>query len=545
MFQLYFTQSGAAWSTRELIWRSDMAVEPAKYGIYNLRCGVEINKAGELEFLMTKSCSSYNKFAKERSVLTLLMDDSVPIFRGVVKTIETDLFFQRTIKANSDLVYLSDSVFEPHGDDIEEKPSARFKRIIDHHNVEMQGDPEKQFQIGNFTFESGADDIEKYTKNGGYKDTMSQLKNDFKDFYGFYQIRYNEDFSQKWLDYTETTGKSTSQDIKFAVNIQDYQFKDTVDDLFTILIPVGADNLMLENQNAHRTVDIRMPDQSKRTIEVYVVDKYIKIVEAIQAYGYIYQAESFTVDSNNIGASGTNGRVGGGGGGSNGNGARTGYEYGAVYVGGDPDSDGKNPAAEGLYYISNGNYVKATETSPVYGRAYYNRTRPTYYKIKNPEGSPAAKGWYEYSNGVFRRSGDNSVVSGKTYYSTAAEATGGGDGGGGGGGSTVVWTQVVLLTGANPAAMGLWYKKNGVYVQATETVPQSGRVYYKRTETGGGGGGGGGGSSKPTYSPVSNIPEDANPKARGWYEKRAFTIDTYIKTSDTEVRFGKTYYTQD
>lgn len=531
MYQLYYTKSGAAWSSRVLIWKSDMAIEPEKYGIYDMKCSVEVNKAGELRFVMTQSCSSYNLFQKERSVLTLLMDDSQTIFRGVVKLIETDLFFQRTITANSDLIYLSDSVFEPHGDDIEEKPSDRFKRIIDHHNVEMQGDPEKQIQVGNFTFENGADDIEKYTKNGGFKDTMSQLQNDFKDFYGFYQIRYNEDYSQKWLDYTETTGKSTSQDIKFAVNIEDYQFKDTVDDLFTILIPVGSDSLMLENQNAQRTVDIRMPDQSKRTISVYVVDKYIKIVEGIQAYGYIYLAESFTVDSNNIGSSGTNGRVGGESSGS-GSGSRTGYTYSQEPLTG-------NPAAQGLYWYNSetGKWVKATETTVVHGRVYYNRTRDTNYKVTAEAGAnPAAQGWLEYKNGTWVATSDTSVVSGKQYYSpTKPSSSGSGSGSG--------YDKVTVNSTSNPAAEGWYYIKNGVYTQATETSPVAGRTYWKPKSSGGGDSGGGGGSTTYTYTRVYPSSGD-NPKALGLYEKKAFTFSTYIQTKDTEVFPGKAYYSR-
>lgn len=540
MYQLYYTKSGAAWSSRQLVWQSDMAIDPAKYGIYDMRCGVEVNKAGELRFVMTKNCSSYDLFAKERSVLTLVMDDNVTIFRGVVKLIETDLFFQRTITANSDLVYLSDSVFEPHGDDIEEKPSARFKRIIDHHNLEMQGDPEKQFQIGNFTFEEGADNVEKYTKNGGYKDTMSQLQNDFKDFYGFYQIRYNGDYSQKWLDYTETTGKSTSQDIKFAVNIEDYQFHDTVDDLFTILIPVGSDSLELSNQNCQRTVDIRMPDQSKRTINLYIVDKYIKIVEGIQQYGYIYQAESFTVDSNNIGSSGSNGRVGGGSSGTN-NGAVTGYEYGQEYVGTIANASIHNPASEGLYYLSNGSYVKATETTPVPGRTYYSRTRPTYYRATATEGTnPKANGWFEYRNGVFTKTEDTTVVSGKRYY-TSTSPGGGTTGGGGGSGSSVTYRRIIVGAGTNPAASGFYYIKNGSYVAATETTIVPGRTYYQRIDSSGSGSGGGGSGSTYTYT-VTIPSAGANPKALGLYEKRAFTINAYQLTKDTTVLPGKTYY---
>lgn len=436
MYQLYYTHSGSPWSTRQLIWQSDMAIDPAKYGIYDMKCSVEINKAGELKFIMTQSCSSYNLFSKERSVLTLLMDNSTVIFRGVVKLIETDLFFQRTITANSDLIYLSDSVFEPHGDDIEETPIARFARIIDHHNVEMQGDPEKQMNVGNFTFTQGANKTEKYTKNGGYKDTMSQLQNDFKDFYGFYQIRYSADFSEKWLDYTETTGKSTSQDIKFAVNIEDYQYKDTVDDLFTILIPVGGDNLVLSGQNAHRTVAIRQPDQSTKNVELYIVDKYIKIVEGIQEYGYIYQAESFPVDSNNIGPSGVNGSISNSWSGNRRKPTSSDYVYRATNprLGG-----GDNPAALGWYYLQNGRYVKATETSPVAGRKYFYRSKVE--QTTNSAGGESGGGSYSY-------------------------------------------TAVSLSPADNPKSMGLYEKRAFTisnYIATNDTRPLSGKTYYRRT----------------------------------------------------------------
>ena len=519
MYQLYYTKSGAAWSSKELIWKSDMAIDPAKYGIYDMQCNLEVNKAGELKFVMTKSGSSYNLFSKERSVLTLLMDDSTLIFRGVVKTIETDLFFQRTITAQSDIIYLSDSVFEPHGSDIEEKPSERFKRILDHHNLEMQGDPEKQIRPGNFTFTDGADDVEKYTKNGGYKDTTSQLQNDFKDFYGFYNIRYNEDFSQKWLDYTETTGKSTSQDIKFAVNIEDYQFKDTVDDLFTILIPCGSDNLVLSGQNEKRTVDIRMPDQSKRTINLYIVDKYIKIVEGIEAYGYIYQAESFTVDSNNIGRSGSNGRVGSGAS------AQGGYEYLLA-----DSTTVTNPAAQDLWYLSGSTFVKATETTPVPGREYCTRQRANKYKVTSPASgaNPMALGWSEYSNGTFVPSNDTSVVEGKTYYSRTPPSASDG----------YTYTKYFVNSDTNPADEKLYYQNpDGTYTRATETSPVSGRQYWKRS----GGSGGGGDDDEPHYR-VRSVSSSDNPSALGLYERRAFTIATFQRTTDTEPKYGKTYY---
>lgn len=443
MDQLYFTQSGAAWSSRQLIWQSDMAIDPAKYGIYDLKCGVEVNKAGELSFLMTKSCSSYNLFSKERSVLTLIRDNSITLFRGVVKLIETDLFFQRTITANSDLIYLSDSVFEPHGDDIEETPIARFRRIIDHHNVEMQGDPEKQIQVGNFTFTQGADKVEKYTKNGGYKDTMSQLQNDFKDFYGFYNIRYNDDYSQKWLDYTETTPSySTVKALKFAVNVEDYQFKDTVDDLFTVLIPCGGDNLTLSGlalsgQERRKKVSIRQPDQTLKAIDVYVVDKYLKIVDGINEYGYIYLPESFTVDSNNIGVSGIN------------------------------------------------------------------RTIPS-------------------------------------SWSGRQKGSGGGSSGDG-----FIYTEQMMLSGWNPAEMGLYYKdKKGVYHETTDTTPVAGQHYFKRkqvTKPTNGANPDDDWSGQYTYTPASLSPSD-NPKNMGLYERRAFTIGVYIATNDTKPLNGKTYY---
>ena len=438
MYQLYFTPSGAPWSKKQLVWQSDMATNPPKYGIYDMKCSVEINKAGELSFVMTQSCEAYDWFAKERSVLTLLMDGSKTIFRGVVKLIETDLFFQRTITANSDLIYLSDSVFEPHGDDIEETPTARFKRILDHHNVLMEGDPEKQIQVGNFTFTNGANKIEKYAKNGGYKDTMSQIEEDFKDFYGFYNIRYNDDYSQKFLDYTETTGKSTPKDIKFAVNIEDYQFDDTVDDLFTILIPCGGDNLTLSGQDSFTTVQIRKPDQTTQDVQLQVADKYIKIVEGIQKFGYIYLAESFTVDSNNVGTSGIN------------------------------------------------------------------------RKISNS--------W----SGVKRQKQ------------------------GGGGGDGVVWTYHILTSGANPSALGLYYYQGGEYHKATETTPVAGRYYYSQTKVEKRENSQGGDSGKDKdYDYVRVNPQEGdNPKAKGWFIRRAFSFGNYIETTDTEVVSGRTYWKQ-
>ena len=199
------------------------------------------------------------------------------------------------------------------------------------------------------------------------------------------------------------------------------------------------------------------------------------------------------------------------------------------------ETAGRNPAAEGLYYMRNGTYVRATESVPVVGRIYYSRARPTYYGVGSISGNPRSQGLYEYSNGVFTKTYDTQVVPGKTYYSPTSIGLVRPDQ------AMYAYQRVSVGNSDNPAANGWYYVKDGIYVKATETSAVSGRFYYERVPNSGSSGGGSGSGGQYSYTPAY-VPAGGNPKAMGLYERKAFTIEDYVLTNDTEARGNKTYW---
>ena len=222
---IYATETGAAWSTRTLVWDSTADDTPSFYGG---KLSLDIEKAGSLEFTVSPGNPYYSSFLKMKTILTVLCDDNTTLFRGRVSNIEIDTFKQKTITAEETLAYLNDSVYIPSGKDIQSTPRARLSAAISNHNSQMGNDSEKKFTIGTVSNSNGIDSTKTYNDNS-YSDTAGYLSEELTDQYGgFFKVRYNSDYTVNYLDWVESYGNTSSQVIQFGRNIVELTREDII-----------------------------------------------------------------------------------------------------------------------------------------------------------------------------------------------------------------------------------------------------------------------------------------------------------------------------
>lgn len=242
---------------------------------------LEMGKAGSAEFRLPMTNTVYDKLTELKTVIVIENDDT-EIFRGRILTKEKDFNGFLSIYCEGDLSYLVDSV---------QKNEAYigtvrnlFSKIINNHNDMV--DSEKQFQIGTITVDdrdiviSGQSDIieEHETDDFDYKQiAINATTNDWATTYDYIQnnliqycggyLRTRRQNGVTYIDWLKNSFGETDQVIQFGVNLLDLNEHLSAEDVYTVLIPLGEENLTLEPLTG-----------SKELVDSEAVDKYGRIV---------------------------------------------------------------------------------------------------------------------------------------------------------------------------------------------------------------------------------------------------------------------------
>lgn len=235
---------------------------------------VEIGKAGSLDFSVPPTHLYYQDFQQLRSVLTVKMD-SEEIFRGRVLSNKRTFTNMREIYGEGNLAYLVDSVQK--ATKYSGTTGALFRQIIAAHNT-MIKDPEKQFTVGTISPEfenvsivligkskdsSSSDQMEELeTSSFNYKQialdsiadewqtTFDYIETCLIDYVGGYlRTRRDEATGINYIDWLKDYFSTSSQRIEFGKNILDLTEEVNAEEVFSVLIPLGDENLTIADVN--------------------------------------------------------------------------------------------------------------------------------------------------------------------------------------------------------------------------------------------------------------------------------------------------------
>lgn len=260
-----------------------LVYEPGDYNLALLtpKLTVEMGKAGSLEFT-APAAHPYMDLLKQLTKPVSVDLDGKKIFRGRILSETRTFFNQREVYCEGDLSYLVDSVQKAvkyNG-----KTHALFNQIIANHNARMPA--EKQFTVGNITVENRdiiltgqSDDISQYDYKqiainsivDNWNTTYDYIETCLISYCGGYLVTRQVN-GVNYIDWINDYTNTATQEIVFGENLLDLTDESSAEDIFTVLIPLGDDNLTVKtvNNNSDEIVDAAKVAKYGRIIKTNV-----------------------------------------------------------------------------------------------------------------------------------------------------------------------------------------------------------------------------------------------------------------------------------
>lgn len=181
------------------------------------------------------------------------------IFFGRVLNDKKGFYRKKEVYCEGQLAFLLDSVQRPYQfqGDIPEL----FTQFLNSHNSQV--DDWKQFQIGNVTVTDSNNYINRESTQ--YPNTFDELNEKLINTHGGYVVPRLQD-KVRYIDYLSEPGKKNSQVIEFGKNLLDITEYITAENIFTVLIPLGAKQTD-ENGNEAGRLTIESVNDGKDYIE--------------------------------------------------------------------------------------------------------------------------------------------------------------------------------------------------------------------------------------------------------------------------------------
>lgn len=328
MRYLLYAKTGAA--AEELFYDSELG-DPT-WAVANPILKLELNKAGTLNFTILPTHPMYGSFQRMITYVRVTLDDE-EIFRGRVLEIQDSMYKERAIQCEGDIAYLVDSLQPPqqtkdantttkttktnatpkatYGDHVRAKSinvqtmtigatvnvssalSAQFSKYINQHNSMVEN--EKKFTVGNITVTSKSSNYS--FSSSGYRDTMNAIDSDLLNQHGGYLMTRKNPNGPTYIDWLENPGPVAQQHIVLGVNLIDLQQQMTADELFTIFVPIGDDDLTIASVNDGK-IGIESATGIARYGKIYKTENYsgIKDASELKKLGEAYMDANYKPD---------------------------------------------------------------------------------------------------------------------------------------------------------------------------------------------------------------------------------------------------------
>lgn len=236
----------------------------SSHTVTNPRLVLEIGKAGSLEF----SIPSVNPVSSDLIPLKTkarVEVDGEELFDGRILTKSKDFWNTRKITCEGNLAYLVDSVQK--GEKFEGTTHDLFRQIIENHNRRVEDG--KRFVVGTIGIENRDvyiagqsdeiyDNLE--TNHFNYKQiAINGVTNSWPTSFDYIDscliqycggyLRTRKANGETYIDLILDYGNTNVPEIQFGVNLLDLTEESSIDELFTVLIPLGDNNLDISSVN--------------------------------------------------------------------------------------------------------------------------------------------------------------------------------------------------------------------------------------------------------------------------------------------------------
>lgn len=232
------------------------------------------NSPGYLKFKITPKHPYYDKILPLSSEL-FVYEDGVEIFRGRSTTTEEEFNRTHQITCESDIAYLCDSIIRPF--EFQGSIVEFMTQVLKVHNEQVEA--RKQYLLGRVNVVDSNNYINR--SNSDYSCSLDCLRDKLVKTHGGY-LRTRCESGKRYLDYLTDGGGTNDQVIRYGVNLADYSKTQDATELFTALIPTGADleDTSSSGESTTKTVDITSVNGGKD----FIYDE-----DAVQRYGWIFR----------------------------------------------------------------------------------------------------------------------------------------------------------------------------------------------------------------------------------------------------------------
>ena len=276
--------------------------------LFNPKVKLEFGKSGSLEFSIPPTNAYYNFLKQLKTVVSVNLDGD-EIFRGRVFSIEQDFNNFKKIYCEGDLSYLVDSVQKAEA--YNGTTRALFNQIIANHNSRVES--YKQFTVGEVTIEDrpiilsgkteenpnvGDIDYKQIALNSivdEWNNTFDCIQSWIIDYCGGY-LRTRRVGNTTYIDFLERYNATSVQHITFGENLLDFNGEANPEELFTVLVPIGDDNLTISSVNggSDEIVNTNAVAQYGRIIRTHVFSN-VNNANTLLENGQRYLAENSSI----------------------------------------------------------------------------------------------------------------------------------------------------------------------------------------------------------------------------------------------------------
>lgn len=238
------------------------------YSVLNPKLTMELNKSGSLEFTLPPNNVMYDQIQKLKSIVQVY-DGNEEIFRGRVLHDEKGFYKRKQVYCEGELAFLLDSVQRVYS--YSGSLEGLFRKYISNHNEQVE--ETKQFRVGQIT----VTDKNNYVHYSSiqYPNTWDELNEKLIKTHGGYVRTRLASNGIRYIDYIEDYETVSPQIIEFGINLLDISEYIKADDVFTILIPLGA---------TQAETGERLTISSVNSGKDYIVDQ-----SAVNLFGYIWK----------------------------------------------------------------------------------------------------------------------------------------------------------------------------------------------------------------------------------------------------------------
>ena len=242
----------------------------------------EVNCASVLEFDLLPDSEGYNLINPLKTEIKVY--DSVDggetnrtrLFKGRALYIDTLMSGIKHVYCEGELAYLHDSVVMSY--QYEGTVAGLFRQLVNRHNSQMPAG--KEYEVGNITINDKNETITVETTT--FPTTFDEIKAQLLDEFGGYimpRCVVENGIEVTYLDYLEDSSVENDQKIEFGKNLIDISERSTAEEVFTVLIPLGAVKKRQEGELEKRVNISSVNDGSKA----------LRDEDGIAEFGVIYK----------------------------------------------------------------------------------------------------------------------------------------------------------------------------------------------------------------------------------------------------------------